>query len=78
MFSRSKRIFGIAALALVAATTVPAAPAFAEQRSLSLTDIPLLRELKGPLCLPNSRTGLTVLDALLPQLMACAQTPLTD
>ncbi|MEV5896078.1 hypothetical protein [Nonomuraea fuscirosea] len=70
MLSRSKRIFGVAALALVAATTAPAAPAFAEQRSL--TDIPLLSELKGPLCLPNSRTGLTVLDALLPQLMACA------
>ncbi|MEU8361366.1 hypothetical protein AB0C27_35650 [Nonomuraea sp. NPDC048882] len=78
MLSRSKRIFGVAALALVAATTAPAAPAFAERSALSLNDIPLLRELQGPICLPNAQTGLTVLDALLPQLMACPEGWLAD
>ncbi|GAA3711838.1 hypothetical protein GCM10022224_091690 [Nonomuraea antimicrobica] len=70
MLSRSKRIFGIAALTLAAATAT-AAPAYADENFV--TDLGILRELQAPLCLPGTTTGIAIVDALLPQLMACAQ-----
>ncbi|MFB4285291.1 MULTISPECIES: hypothetical protein [unclassified Nonomuraea] len=68
MLSRSKRIFGIAVLTLAAATAT-VAPAHADE--VYEADFSLLRQLQGPLCLPNTTTGIGLLDTLLPQLMAC-------
>ena len=71
MFSRSKRMIGIAALAL-AAVGVAAAPAHADDE---LTGFNLLRDLRHPLCLPSTTaTGIPFVDALLPELIACGRT----
>ncbi|GAA3570991.1 hypothetical protein GCM10022419_059790 [Nonomuraea rosea] len=78
MFSRTKRIFGIAALTMVAAgaATAVAAPAHAgDEYSFELQ---LLRELEGPFCLPSSGIGIPIVDAVLPQLMACASASFLD
>ncbi|MEV0384416.1 hypothetical protein [Nonomuraea sp. NPDC050643] len=68
MLSRSKRIFGIAALTLAAATAT-AAPAHADGHYP--TDFSILQELRAPLCAPVSEVGIPLVDALLPQLLAC-------
>ncbi|SEH01718.1 hypothetical protein SAMN05444920_121166 [Nonomuraea solani] len=68
MLSRSKRIFGIAALTLAAAMGT-AAPAHADEDRV--TEFNFLEELQGPLCVPQ-QLGLPIIDTILPQLMACA------
>ncbi|MFG1701237.1 hypothetical protein [Nonomuraea sp. NPDC049309] len=71
MFSRSKRIFGIAALAL-AAVGIAAAPAHADDDEL--TGFNLLRDLRHPLCLPSAGvTGIPIVDSLLPEVIACGR-----
>ncbi|SDK54232.1 hypothetical protein [Nonomuraea jiangxiensis] len=78
MFSRTKRVLGVAALALAAAT-VMAAPTQAGTevaRSHGVNpfggDFKLLKELQVPFCLPSPQLGLPVLDSLMPDLMSCA------
>ncbi|MEV0623613.1 hypothetical protein AB0I81_60570 [Nonomuraea sp. NPDC050404] len=70
MLSRSKRIFGVTALALAAAT-MTAAPAHADDDFLS--GISFLEEVQGPLCVPGTSLGIPLIDALIPELMACAR-----
>jgi hypothetical protein len=67
MFSRTKRIFGVAALTVAAATAM-AVPAHAGDEPLK---IQLLKELTTPFCLPNPGAGIPILDELIPQLMGC-------
>lgn len=75
MLSRSKRIFAVAALTLVAGTVL-AAPAHAEDEYV--TGLGILRALQGQLCLPNMTTGIPIVDAVLPQIAACGQVGLSD
>ncbi|KAB8191410.1 hypothetical protein FH608_029540 [Nonomuraea phyllanthi] len=74
MFSRSKRIFGIAVLSLAAATVV-AVPAHADSGPTSSTwsQFQILRQLRSPLCLPTGGLGLglPLVDKLLPELTSC-------
>ncbi|MFI7134449.1 hypothetical protein ACIBQ1_52905 [Nonomuraea sp. NPDC050153] len=77
MFSRSKRIFGIAILSVAAATAV-AVPAHA---NAPLTNaiagelpVQLLSKVRAPLCLPmgalagQTKLNIPLVDSLLPQL----------
>ncbi|MFC4119183.1 hypothetical protein [Nonomuraea zeae] len=69
MFSRTKRIFGIAALAFAAATAM-AVPAHADDdRSLELRR---LQELAWPFCLTGTELGIPIVDVVLPEFLPCA------
>ncbi|MET7331571.1 hypothetical protein [Nonomuraea sp. NPDC005650] len=77
MFSRSKRIFGIAILSLAAATAV-AVPAQANTPHTNAIagelPVQLLSKMRAPLCLPTgalageTKLNLPLVESLLPQL----------
>ncbi|TMR08541.1 hypothetical protein ETD86_47380 [Nonomuraea turkmeniaca] len=72
MLSRSKRILGIALLALAGAPamTVPATAAVANAGPGILGDVQLPQELHVPLCMANSNLGVPIVDSL-PGLIGC-------
>ncbi|MEO3874540.1 hypothetical protein ABGB18_37600 [Nonomuraea sp. B12E4] len=78
MFSRTKRFFGVAALALAAATAL-AAPGradatVAESQIINPfgSDFKVLKKLRVPFCLPSPHVGLPPVDVLMPELTSCA------
>jgi hypothetical protein len=75
MFSRSKRIFGMAAMTLIAGAVL-ATPAHADD--VDVTGLGILRALHSQLCLPSMTTGIQIVDTVLPQLAGCGDAGLSD